>query len=264
MRVSITAPLLVLVMAVPLGLAPARPAVARIQDQRALDQLGPAAAPKSPPHPHRAHHAGRHDTGHAAHATAVSPKAAMIKASPPIPAAPPPPPVFKAPLIDVPLHPEPPPPPVPVVARAVGVVSPIDGGSRITFGDGSADLNPAGMQALQAFQARLKADPDERAQIDAYGRGTADDPSTPRRISLARGLAARAVLINGGVPSTRIYVRAIGQPSDSGPPDRIDITTSQNQKPAPSGQPTSEKQPTSDKSGPDPTGATTGKVANPP
>lgn len=204
--------------------------------QRALDALGPgAAARKSPAHGHHAHHASHHDAARASHDPAPSPKtaAAAVAAAPAIPAAAPPPPVFKAPAVNVPLHPAPPPPPVPVVASAVGAVSGIDGGSRITFGDGSADLNPAGMQALQAFTARMKADPQARAQIDAYGRGTTDDPSTPRRIALSRGLAARAVLINGGIPSTRIYVRAIGQPSDSGPADRIDIISSDKTQPAP-------------------------------
>ena len=228
------APLIVLALVVPFGILLTAPGLAQTQgDQRALDALGSSPpARKSPAHARHTRHAAHHAVSHATHGPASPPKAVPAVA-PPIPAAPPPAPVFKAPVIAVPLHPEPPPPPVPVVANAVGSVSGIDDGSRITFGDGSADLNPAGMQALQAFTARLKADPQARAQIDAYGHGTADDPSTPRRISLARGLAARAVLINGGIPSTRIYVRAIGQPPDSGPADRIDITSSNRTQPAP-------------------------------
>ncbi len=234
MRVFSPAPLIVLALVMPFGIVLTAPGLAQTQgDQRALDSLGSnAPAHRNPAPARRAHHTSHHAASHAKHDPAPPPKAAPA-AAPPIPAAPPPPPVFKAPIVAVPLHPEPPPPPVPVVANAVGAVSGIDGGSRITFGDGSADLNPAGMQALQAFTARLKADPQARAQIDAYGHGTADDPSTPRRISLARGLAARAVLINGGIPSTRIYVRAIGQPPDSGPADRIDITSSNKTQPAP-------------------------------
>ena len=45
-------------------------------------------------------------------------------------------------------------------------------------------------------------------------------------MALARGLAARSVLMNGGTPSTRIYVRVIGQPKDAkpgAPQDYIDI-----------------------------------------
>ena len=200
-------------------------------DTRALDALGPGPdAPKAGSHRAAAHRAARHPR---ASVPATPAKPAAAAPSPTIPPAPPPPPVIKAPVIDVPLHPEPPPPPVPVVATAAGAPSTIEGGARLTFGDGSADLNQSNMQALQAFTRQLKADPDARAQIDAYGSGTADDPSTPRRMSLARGLAARAVLINGGVASTRIYVRAIGQPHDGGPADRIDLTRSDALQPTP-------------------------------
>ncbi len=239
--------MIVLAVVTPLGIAPA---LAQTQgNQRALDQLGPTPpAHRNPARGHHAHRTTHHDAAaQPSRDAGSSPKPTAVATPPTIPAAPPPPPVFKAPLINVPLHPEPPPPPVPVVASAVGAVSGIDGGSRITFGDGSADLNPAGMQALQAFTSRLKADPQARAEIDAYGRGTSDDPSTPRRISLSRGLAARAVLINGGIPSTRIYVRAIGQPPDAGPADRIDITSSDNTPHAP-----------------DPAGAASGKAATTP
>lgn len=208
---------LVLAMSGPILAGPAQSQ----SNQRALDALGPVhGAPASKAaHPHATHHA------RTAHHPAPASRAAAIP-SPPIPAAPPPLPAIKAPELHVPLHPEPPPPPVPVVATAVGAVSAIPGGSRITFGSGSADLNPTGMQALQALTARMKADPESRAQVEAYAGGTSDDPSTPRRMSLARGIAARAVLINGGIASTRIYVRAIGQPGDGSPADRIDVILS--------------------------------------
>lgn len=204
---------------------PGLPGKARAQSQgdpRALDSLGPTRSVHKPAAPH--HRTPRH-TRNTSPQTAPA-KAVAAAPSPTVPAAPPPPPILKAPVVNVPLHPEPPPPPVPVVAAAIGEVSPLDAGSRISFGSGSADLNATTMQALQAFAAQIKADPEARAQIDAYSNGTADDPSTPRRMSLARGLAARAVLINGGVPSTRIYVRAIGQPHDASPADRVDVTRS--------------------------------------
>jgi outer membrane protein OmpA-like peptidoglycan-associated protein len=215
-----------------LAFALAVPALAQSQgNQRALDALGPSQATHAHGHARRA---ARRD----AHARAThDPAPAAVPPSPTIPAAPPQPPVIKTPVVSVPLHPETTPPPVPVVASAVGVASGIEGGSRITFGDGSADLNPTGMQALQAVAAQLRADPQARAQIDAYASGTADDPSTPRRLSLSRGLAARAVLINGGVASTRIYVRAIGQPSDSGPADRIDVIRIDQTQPKPASGP---------------------------
>lgn len=202
---------------------PAKHAAARHASKPS--QLKARATPKATPHATRKTNA-RPVAGHPPAAT--------------IPAGPPPPPVFKAPVINVPLHPPPPPPPVPVVQNAIGTATAIDNGTRITFGDGSADLNPGTIQAVQAFAGRLKADPESRADLDAYGAGTADDPSTPRRMALSRGLAARAVLINEGIPSTRIYVRVIGHPAAatlsadaSALSDRVDMRLSQSPGAAP-------------------------------
>ncbi|TLU72061.1 OmpA family protein [Lichenicoccus roseus] len=213
------------------ALAPATRAFAQSAgDQRALDSLGGAkpkqAAPAHPAHRHPAHHAVHQAGAQPAASAASSHMPAGVAMPPPVPTTPPAPPIIKPPIINVPLHPEPPPPPVPVVAGAKGKATASHGGTRITFGDGSADLNAGTMQAVRDFAASLKADPVARAQIDAYGNGSPDDPSTPRRLSLSRGLAVRAVLINSGIPSTRIYVRAIGRPLDNSEPDRVDLARS--------------------------------------
>ena len=89
--------------------------------------------------------------------------------------------------------------------------------------------------------------------MNAWSAGTPDDPSTPRRLSLARALAVRAVLISEGVASPRIYVRALG--ADGGdPPDRAEITRAAAPAPAPGpGPPSSPGRPTSPgQSGPQP------------
>ncbi|GBR55754.1 hypothetical protein AA18889_0291 [Acetobacter senegalensis DSM 18889] len=118
-------------------------------------------------------------------------------------------------------------PPQPTVdLKAQGTVTPIEGGVRITFAPEAATLNPETHQAILAFGQRLSDKPHVRALIDAYSSGAVDDPSLPRRMALARGLAARSVLMNGGTPSTRIYVRVIGLPKQSAPntpQDYIDI-----------------------------------------
>jgi hypothetical protein len=62
-----------------------------------------------------------------------------------------------------------------------------------------------------------------RAQIIAYAAGTADSASQARRLSLSRALAVRAYLIERGVASTRLDVRALGHQTDGGSPDRVDI-----------------------------------------
>ncbi len=231
---------LLLVGALGAGIAPASAQVTT--NPGALDGLGnqaPAAHATGTP-AHHAGHAPRHAAtrtqgGHAAAQTQAQAKAqaqARAAAHAPaatIPPAPPPPPVFRAPVINVPLHPPPPPPPVVVVPTAVGTVSPIAGGTRISFGAGSADVNPATIQGLHDFAGRMKADPLARADLNAMSGGTPDDPSTPRRLALARGLAARAVLINDGIASTRIYVRVMEVPATgdaSAPPDRVDLLLS--------------------------------------
>ena len=66
----------------------------------------------------------------------------------------------------------------------------------------------------------------ETFNVTALAAGSGDDMSAPRRLSLARGLAVRALLINEGVASTRIYVRALGGNAEaigSAPADRTDI-----------------------------------------
>ena len=140
-----------------------------------------------------------------------------------VPLTPPNPPLLPPPNFAVPTRNDPPPPPPAVVDKAIGEVHPIDRGMRITFGPGSADLNQATDGGLRAVaQAALSAK-NQPVNLLAYAPGPPEDPSTPRRLALARGLAARAVLINLGIASTRIYVRTnpVGVGPD-GPPDRVD------------------------------------------
>lgn len=147
---------------------------------------------------------------------------------PTIPAAPPPPPVIPDPTPNVELHPFPVPPQPAVNLKAMGTVLDIAHGLRLTFAAGSAELNPTTHQAILAFGQKLADKPQARAMIDAYSSGIADDPSLPRRMALSRGLAARSVLMNAGIPSTRIYLRVIGVPQGSaatqgGTQDHIDL-----------------------------------------
>ena len=69
--------------------------------------------------------------------------------------------------------------------------------------------------ALEAGAARI--------QIEAYGGAPGDKSSDARRLSLKRALAVRQLLIDDGVPSSRIDVRAMGGVDDKGPVDRVDV-----------------------------------------
>ncbi len=69
----------------------------------------------------------------------------------------------------------------------------------------------------------MKTDEALRVQLLAYASAQSGSVSQARRLSLSRALAARSSLIDKGVKSTRIDVRALGNKSESGPADRIDI-----------------------------------------
>ena len=94
----------------------------------------------------------------------------------------------------------------------------------MTFGPDRTDLNPATEAALREF-ARSVKESEAAINVNASAAGGPEDPSTPRRLSLARALAARAVLISEGIPSARIYVRALGAAGGDGPADRVDVTS---------------------------------------
>ena len=113
---------------------------------------------------------------------------------------------------------------MPVKPDAPGTATALPGGTRITFGAGQSDLNPGTLAAIKAIAPAALANPAMIIGVTAWAPGTKDDPSTPRRLSLDRALAARAVLINAGLPSERIRAIAKGM-NDIGdaPPDRVDV-----------------------------------------
>ena len=221
----------------------------------ALDQLKPSApahatpahpAPDAASAPHTARETGHHETARRPAAAAARPATRSSHAAPPpepkpkpkprpvsVAPAPPPAAVLPPPIEAPKPATTPPPPPVPIVADAAGVAAPLTGGVRITFGAGSSDLNPATAKAVQDVANAVKANADADLNVFAYAAGVPDDPSTSRRLSLARALAARAVLISQGIVSTRIYVRALGSTPSDGPADRVDVVRAGTPSPPP-------------------------------
>ncbi len=173
-------------------------------------------APVRRPPPHSAPHSRTPPAPIAAPAKPAGPPA--IPTVPPAIANIPPP-------IAVPVAHPPPVPTVPEAPDAPGSATPITNGVRVTFGPDRSDLNPATEAALRAFADSVKADETKSINVYAYAAGNADDPSTPRRLSLARALAARAVLINAGIASPRIYPRALGPAGGDTDRDRVDVVT---------------------------------------
>lgn len=94
---------------------------------------------------------------------------------------------------------------------------------EIPFVAGAADLPANGKSVLDQAVTQLKRDDEARLQIVAYASGGDDSGSQARRLSLSRALAVRSYLIDQGVRSTRMDVRALGNKSSEGPADRVDI-----------------------------------------
>jgi len=93
---------------------------------------------------------------------------------------------------------------------------------RILFGEGSSELTPDSVASLKKLGG-VSPSGTPTVSVSAYAAGSRDDPSSARRLSLARAMAVRSALIGDGVPSSRIYVRALGDAYGSGPADRVDV-----------------------------------------
>ena len=94
---------------------------------------------------------------------------------------------------------------------------------RLMFEDGSASLSDSAKSQLDQLAQVLEENPRQRVQLMAFAQGTEDTASQARRLSLSRALAVRTHLIDRGIRSTRMDVRALGATADQGPLDRVDI-----------------------------------------
>lgn len=102
----------------------------------------------------------------------------------------------------------------------------------VLFPPDASTLAPADAAAIAKL---AKSTPESDATsftVLAYAAGSPQNPSAPRRLSLARALAVRAALQAGGVPAGRIYLRAMGAAAGAGPADRAEIRVSGSPTPA--------------------------------
>ena len=120
---------------------------------------------------------------------------------------------------------EPEPAPETEVAALAPAVAPTAPGDtmQIEFGAGESALPQSAQAPLASLAAALGKDETLRLQLKAYAGGDADSASHARRLSLSRALAVRSELIEQGVRSTRIDVRALGNKSENGSSDRVDV-----------------------------------------
>jgi outer membrane protein OmpA-like peptidoglycan-associated protein len=94
---------------------------------------------------------------------------------------------------------------------------------QLVFQAGVETLSDRDMSELDVLAADLVTDEDQRIQLMAYASSQDGTASMARRLALSRALEVRKYLIDSGVRSTRIDVRALGNAAESGPLDRIDI-----------------------------------------
>ncbi len=157
--------------------------------------------------------------------TQPSPSQASAPAAQPAATLPttPPPTVALAPVPPAPAATAAPPPPPPLSATANSTASSSGGGLQVTFGAGQSDLSPASAAAVQALVKTAPTGDGTSFNVVAYAAGTPEDPSTARRLSLARALAVRSALMASGISSSRIYVRALGAQEGDKTPDRVEV-----------------------------------------
>lgn len=153
-------------------------------------------------------------------------RAAPETASPPPQAPPQAPPKAAAPAPKPPAEvaattpaKETPPPPKPRPTAPVTAGQPM----TVLFSPGDAQLSDEFAGALNQIADQIKDDERARLQLKAFAAGGSTSPSAARRLSLSRALAVRSFLIEAGLSSTKIDVRALGAKYESGPPDRVDV-----------------------------------------
>ncbi|MBS0472690.1 MAG: hypothetical protein JSR60_16575 [Proteobacteria bacterium] len=98
--------------------------------------------------------------------------------------------------------------------------------SIIPFAAGSSTPAASDINAIHGLAGKLTAALSagaSRVQLQAYGGPRGDKSSDSRRLSLKRALVIRELLIEDGVPSEKIDVRAMGGVDDNSAPDRVDI-----------------------------------------
>lgn len=95
--------------------------------------------------------------------------------------------------------------------------------TSLAFDPNGAVLSTEALQNLDKIAARLNGDDSLNLLLMAYASSSDDSASRARHLSLSRALAVRSNLIDRGVRSTRIEVRALGNKTPGGNPDRVDL-----------------------------------------
>ena len=94
---------------------------------------------------------------------------------------------------------------------------------QISFAGEETVLDKAAQEQLERLAEKLRSAETQRVQLLAYADDQGGSASKARRVSLSRALAVRSYLIESGIKTSRIDVRALGNKAASGSPDRVDV-----------------------------------------
>ncbi len=94
---------------------------------------------------------------------------------------------------------------------------------RVMFGPTVSKLPADAKDGLKALAKKIKGKDKLRLQLMAFAGGKSLSASKARRMSLSRALSVRSFLIESGVRSTRIDVRALGSKTTEEPVNRVDV-----------------------------------------
>jgi len=95
--------------------------------------------------------------------------------------------------------------------------------TRVLFAGAAEELDDKGRAAVREIAARLKGTND-RVGVKAFADSETETQDWKRRLSLRRGQNVRRALLDEGVQSFRIVLRALGPPNDGGPGNRVDLS----------------------------------------
>ena len=116
--------------------------------------------------------------------------------------------------------------PAPAATAPVAVEAGLRKLTVIPFPVGESNPASADVNAVHGLATKLNAALNggaARVQLNAYGGPRGDKSSDSRRLSLKRALVIRELLIEDGVPSEKIDVRAMGGADDNNGLDRVDV-----------------------------------------
>jgi outer membrane protein OmpA-like peptidoglycan-associated protein len=91
------------------------------------------------------------------------------------------------------------------------------------FEAGASKLPEDSRDQLKSLVESMSEKTSLRLQLLAYAGGESLSSSKARRLSLSRALSVRSYLIESGLRSTRIDVRALGNKTTDEPVNRVDI-----------------------------------------